>query len=75
MTAIRVKRTKTRRTYAQASETRPTFRQLTRRYLAIERTMEFAIEALLFGIIVAISAWPILAAAGALHEFLQQTPV
>jgi hypothetical protein len=37
--------------------------------------MEFAIEALFFGIIVAISAWPILEAAGALHEFLQQAPV
>jgi hypothetical protein len=33
--------------------------------------MEFAIEALLFAIIVAISAWPMFAAAGALHEFLQ----
>jgi hypothetical protein len=37
--------------------------------------MEFAIEALLFGIIVAISAWPMFAAAAALHEFLQQAPV
>lgn len=75
MTAIKVKRTIIRRAHAQLSETRPTFRQLTRSYLAVERTMEFAIEALLFGIIVAISAWPILAAAGALHEFFQQTPV
>ena len=33
--------------------------------------MEFVIEALLFAIIVAISAWPVFAAAGALHEFLQ----
>jgi hypothetical protein len=72
MTAITVKRTKIRQTLVQPSKTRPTFRQLTRRYLAVERTMEFAIEVLLFGIIVAISAWPILAAAGALHEFLQQ---
>jgi hypothetical protein len=37
--------------------------------------MEFVIEALLFGIIVAISAWPMFAAAGALGEFLQQAPV
>jgi hypothetical protein len=37
--------------------------------------MEFAIEALLFGIIVAISALPLFAAAGALHAFLQQAPV
>jgi hypothetical protein len=37
--------------------------------------MEFAIEALLFAIIVAISAWPAFAAAGALAEFFQQAPV
>ena len=75
MTAITVKRTKIRRTPVQLSETRPTFRQLTRPYLAVERTVEFVIEALLFGIIVAISAWPMFAAADALHEFLQQPPV
>ena len=75
MTAITVKRTKIRRTLVQPSKTRPTFHQLAQRYLAVERTMEFAIEALLFGITVAISAWPMLAAAGALHEFLQQAQV
>ena len=32
-------------------------------------------EVLLFAIIVAISAWPIVAAAAALSEFLQRTPV
>jgi len=48
---------------------------LARSYLAGERTTEFAIEALLFAIIVAISAWPAFAAAGALAEFLQQAPV
>ena len=32
--------------------------------------MEFAIEVLFFAIIVAISAWPVLAAANALGEFL-----
>jgi hypothetical protein len=37
--------------------------------------MEFAIEALLFAIIAAISAWPTVAAAGALAEFLQQAPI
>jgi hypothetical protein len=34
--------------------------------------LEFVVEALFFAIIVAISAWPMLAAAGALHEFLQR---
>jgi hypothetical protein len=75
MTAITVKRARNKRTQAKPSETRRAFRQLTRSYLTVEKTMEFAIEALLFAIIVAISAWPIFAAAGALHEFLQQAPV
>jgi len=75
MTAITVKRARNKRTQAKPSETRRAFRQLTRSYLTVEKTMEFAIEALLFAIIVAISASPIFAAAGALHEFLQQAPV
>jgi hypothetical protein len=47
---------------------------LARSYLAGERKVEFAIEALLFAIIVAISAWPILAVASALSEFVQRAP-
>jgi hypothetical protein len=54
---------------------RRSLRELARRYCARENSWEFAIEALLFAIIVAISAWPILAAAGALQEFFQNTPV
>jgi hypothetical protein len=73
MTAITVKRTIIRR--VQPSETRRAFRQLARSYLVGETALEFAIEALLFGIIVAISAWPMFAAADALHEFLRQTTI
>ena len=74
MTAITVKRTIIRRTPAQRSAMRTcrSFRELTRSYPAGERMVEFTIEALLFAIIVAISAWPVLAAANALGEFLQQ---
>jgi hypothetical protein len=74
MTAIKVKRTITRQTRAQRSAMRKrrSLRELSRSYLAGERTVEFTIEALLFAIIVAISAWPVLAAANALSEFLQQ---
>ena len=50
------------------------FRELTRDYLVREKVWEFAIEALLFAIIVAISAWPIFAAVGALNEFFQRMP-
>ena len=57
------------------STTRRSFRELARGYFARENSLEFALEALFFVIIVAISAWPILAAAGALHEFFQRAPV
>jgi len=36
--------------------------------------LEFVIEALLFATMMAISAWPILAAIDALNQFLQRTP-
>jgi hypothetical protein len=72
MTAITVKRTNVRRKRAKSSATRKSLRELSRSYLTGERTVVFTIEALLFAIIVAISAWPVLAAANALSEFLQQ---
>jgi hypothetical protein len=74
MTAIIVKRTIIRRIRAQRSamRTRGSFRDLTRSYFAAEKAVEFTIEALLFAILVAISAWPVLAAANALSEFLPQ---
>jgi hypothetical protein len=74
MTAITVKRTIVRRTRAQRSATRRSLRELARSYLEGERTVEFTVEALLFAIIVAISAWPILAVASALSEFVQRAP-
>jgi len=63
MTAITVKRTIIRRMRAQRSavRTRRSFRELARPYLVREKTLEFAMEALFFVIIVAISAWPVLA--------------
>jgi hypothetical protein len=68
MTAITVKRTIVRR------RTPRSLRELARSYLAGERTVEFTIEALLFAIIVAISAWPIFDAVDALNQFLQSAP-
>jgi hypothetical protein len=52
---------------------RRSFRELSRRYFASEKKFEFIIELLLFAILVAISAWPILAAADALSRLLQTT--
>jgi len=70
MNVITVRRTVFRS--ANKRSRRPSFRELTRAYFARENGLEFLVEALFFVIIVAISAWPILAAAaGALHEFFQ----
>ena len=73
MSVITVKRTVMRRTPNKIVATRRSFRESTRSYFASEKSWEFVIEALFFAIIVAISAWPIFAAAEALNEFLQHT--
>ena len=67
-----VKRIVINGTSKKSSTIRRSFRELARTYLAREHRLEFAAEALFFVIIVAISAWPILAAASALHEFFQR---
>jgi hypothetical protein len=77
MNVITVKRTVIRR--RRPSENKKSIihrslRELTRSYFASEKSLEFVIEALLFAIIMAISAWPIFAAADALNEFLQRAP-
>jgi hypothetical protein len=74
MTVITVKRAIVRRTGAQRSVTRGSLRELVRSYLLGERKAEFTIEALLFAIIVAISAWPIFEAVNALNQFFQSAP-
>ena len=73
MSVITVKRTVIRRTQYRRSLVLRSFRGLTRSYLAREKSWEFAVEALLFAIIAAISAWPIFEAADALNQFLQHT--
>jgi hypothetical protein len=73
MNVITVKRTIFRRASVEKSAIRR-FRDLARRHLARERTLEFAMEALLFAIIVAVSAWPISLAVNAVSELLQRAP-
>jgi hypothetical protein len=70
-----VKRTVINGRTKKTSTARRSFHELTRGYSARENSLEFAIEALLFAIIVAVSAWPVIAAAGALNEFFQRAPV
>ncbi len=74
MSVITMKRTVIRRRPNTRPATRRSFRELSRSYFASEKTWEFVIEALLFAIIMAISAWPIFAVADALNEFLQRAP-
>jgi hypothetical protein len=71
MNVITVRRT-VFRSANKRSRKRRSFHELTRAYFARENGLEFIVDALFFAIIVAISAWPILAAAGALHEFFQR---
>jgi hypothetical protein len=71
MNVITVKRTVFRRTPNNGSPVRRSFRELTRSYFASEKSWEFVIEALLFAIIVAISAWPIVVVAGAINDLLR----
>ncbi len=78
MSVITVKRTVVKRTVIKRTPYRRSlvlrsFRGLTRSYFASEKSWEFAVEALLFAIIAAISAWPIFAAVDALNQFLQRT--
>ena len=73
MNVITVKRTVIKRTPYRRSLVLRSFRGLTGSYFASEKSWEFAVEALLFAIIAAISASPIFAAADALNQFLQRT--
>ncbi len=72
MSIIKVRKTVTRRTPQEAPAVRRSFRKLTRDYFARERNWEFAIELIFFALIVALSAWPIFVAAGALSTLLQR---
>ncbi len=69
MNVITVRRT-VKRAPNQTWRTRRSFRELTRSYFASEKSWEFVIEALLFVIIVAISAWPMVTAASAINKML-----
>jgi hypothetical protein len=49
------------------------FLQFAQTFFAKENHLEFAVEALLFALLMAIVTWPIVAAAGAVGEFLRAT--
>jgi hypothetical protein len=69
MRVIRIKRTAFRRKQTTTSSRR-SFLQFARDFFASENHLEFALEALLFAALLAISAWPMVAAAGAINALL-----
>lgn len=71
MNVITVRRT-VFRDANKRSKMRGSFREVTNAYFAKENGLVFVAEILFFAIIVVISAWPILAVAGALHESFQR---
>jgi hypothetical protein len=71
MRIITIKRSVFKRERAKISTSRRSIRQFARNFFATENHLEFAIEALIFGALLAISAWPIVAAAGAITGLLQ----
>jgi hypothetical protein len=69
MRVIKIKRTVFREKQTTTSSRR-SFLQFARDFFARENHLEFAIEALLFAALLAISAWPMVAAAGAITGLL-----
>jgi hypothetical protein len=69
MRVTRIKRTAFRGKQTRTSSGR-SFLQFARDFFASENHLEFALEALLFAALLAISAWPMVAAAGAINGLL-----
>jgi hypothetical protein len=75
MRVIKIQRTIVKGQRSRTSTNRRSIRQFARDFFAKEDYWEFAIEALLFGVLLAISSWPIVAAAGAIREVLAHGPI
>jgi hypothetical protein len=69
MRVITIKRTVSKIKRARTIRGRLVF-QFARDFFASENHLQFAIEALLFGALLALCAWPIIAAAGAISQVL-----
>ncbi|HST29252.1 MAG TPA: hypothetical protein VLK27_00250 [Chthoniobacterales bacterium] len=70
MRVIKIQRGIRKEDNRTGSVSRHSTRQFSRDFFEKENHIEFALEALLFGVLVAVSAWPILVAAGAINELL-----
>jgi hypothetical protein len=67
MRVITIKRTVSREKRARTTRRRFVL-EFARDFFAGENHLEFAVEALLFGALLALSAWPIIVAAGAIDR-------
>jgi hypothetical protein len=75
MRVITIQRTISKRRQAKiGADHWPPLRESIRSFFASEHHLEFALEAVLFAILLAVSAWPIIAAAGAINELFQRVP-
>ena len=70
MRVIKIQRTVIKSQKTGTSTRRRSVRKFARDFFAKENHLEFAIEAFVFGALLAISAWPILAAADAINQLL-----
>jgi hypothetical protein len=70
MRVIKIKRTILKDRQAKAPTNRRPFREIGAKFFASENHWEFAIEALLFALLLVLSTWPIFAAASAINELL-----
>jgi len=70
MHLIKIQRSIGKGNKGTSSTSRRSIRRFARDFFAKENHIEFAIEALFFGVLVAVSAWPIAAAAGAINRLL-----
>jgi hypothetical protein len=68
MRVIKIQRRIRKRNNISGSEAQRSIRRLGQDFFVKENKIEFALEALLFGLLVAISAWPIIAVAGAINK-------
>jgi len=69
MCVITINRTVPKMKRARLTRKRPVL-QFARDFFASENQLQFAIEALLFGALLALCTWPIIAAAGAISQVL-----
>jgi hypothetical protein len=70
MRVITIQRTVRKADPPQESTNGRSISEFARKFFASENHLEFALEALVFAVLLAVSAWPIIAAAGPIKDLL-----